>query len=272
MDAYVTAQFMRGEDRVTTATFQLHHNSLSHRHWVDVKGRNLYLGNGRVRHESYTIRQGPFQLLRLTSLQATKESEGTVADLEVGGKNHIEITVFRNREIFGEADSFRRYGPLDIGIDGMASHLEASKRGMLDEFLRVVAGERHGLLGTLESHRASITMLSLMYRAAARRLGGGNELLRMPSIFDPVNQKSSSKVDSLAEDEGNGGDGGISVQVLQGATYYTQFYAEELKSQVFSAEESEGLYLELGKRQAMIDIRATQRGSRELSTLPRRVI
>jgi predicted dehydrogenase len=184
MDAFVTAQFLRGRDRMTTATLQLHHNSLSHRFWLDVGDRNLYQGNGRLRHESYTIRQGPFQIVRLSSLQAAKESRGLDADFDVGGKNHIEITVFRNREIFGAKDSFRRYGSRDLGCDwGMASHLEASKRGMLDEFLRVVEGERDNLRGTLASHRPSIAMLSLIYRAAARRLGGSVDLLRAPFSF-----------------------------------------------------------------------------------------
>jgi hypothetical protein len=184
MDAYVTAQFMRGSDAVTTATLQLHHNSLCHRLWVDVGDRNLYQGNGRLRHESYTIRQGPFQIVRISSLQASKEPSSPDADLELGGKNHIEVLVFRNREIFGPEQMFRRYGPLDLGLDlEMSSHLESAKRGMLDEFLRVVSGDRSSLVGALPSHRPAITLLSLIYRAAARRLSGSVELLRAPFSF-----------------------------------------------------------------------------------------
>ncbi|HEU0033971.1 MAG TPA: Gfo/Idh/MocA family oxidoreductase [Kofleriaceae bacterium] len=187
MDVFAIAQFTRRGDAVTTATFQLQHNSLSHRGWVDVGDRNLYMGNGRLRHESYVIRQGPFQLIRLHSLQARKESFGTAVDTQVGGNNHIEVLVFRNREIFGHADSFRHYkaDELDLGLEtGLPTHLQACKRTMLDEFLRVVSGDSSQLVGSLESHMSSIKVMSTLYRAAARRLAGNSEVLRVPFSFE----------------------------------------------------------------------------------------
>lgn len=188
VDAFVTAQFLRGADAVTTATIQLQHNSLSHRGWVDVGDRNLYQGNGRLRHEHYVVRQGPFQMIRLTSLQSTKASQGARADLETGGKNHLEIFVFRNRELFGEAEAFRRYGPEELELDlvTFGSHLEAAKRLLLDEFIRVVSGERLPVASSLRSHAPSIALLSRIYRAAARRLTGGPPLARAPYTFAPA--------------------------------------------------------------------------------------
>lgn len=185
MDAFITAQFLRAGDPVTTTTIELLHNAINHRGWVDVEDRNLYQGNGRLRHESYVIRQGPFQAIRLVSLQASKEDQQYPSSEEVGGKNHIEVYVFRNREIFGAAEAFRRYGPKDLNLEftGLGSHLESAKRRLLDEFICIVQGHAKQVTSDLLAHEPSIRILSLMYRAASRRLSGKSAVVREPFTF-----------------------------------------------------------------------------------------
>jgi hypothetical protein len=131
------------------------------------------------------IRQGPFQLIRLFSLQASKEDHQSLSSEEVGGKNHIEVHVFRNREIFGAEGAFRKYGPKDLKVEVsiLGSHLESAKRLLVDEFLRVIREDDYEVASGLPSHEASVRVLSLIYRAAARRLSGEAATLRTAFTF-----------------------------------------------------------------------------------------
>lgn len=186
MDAFCTAQIRRGGDTMTTATIQLQHNSFCHRGWVDTGGQNLYQGNGRLRHESYTIRQGPFQLIRFLSFQASKATEAHIPETGPGGKNHVELQVFRNRAFFGDDDMFRRYefADLDLELSVLGSHLESAKRLMMREFLDLVHGVTTSVASGLRDHDASIRFLSAMYRSAARHLAGQPGLVEFPFTLE----------------------------------------------------------------------------------------
>ena len=83
---------------VAVANFNVNllHNGFAGRTWVS-PGEDLYKGNGRIKHESYNIQQGPFQNIQIHAYQAyDKHDENNGQEDYLGGKNHFDIYVFRN--------------------------------------------------------------------------------------------------------------------------------------------------------------------------------
>ena len=55
---------------VTNITLNLIHNGFSRRSWLNSNMKDLYKGNGRVRHEYHNIEQGCLQNIQIHSYQS----------------------------------------------------------------------------------------------------------------------------------------------------------------------------------------------------------
>ena len=106
IEAFSNLQFKKGNKVMTNVSINLTHNGFARRDWVTAEGRDLYKGNGRVRHEYHIIEQGPFQCIHFHSYQS-KEVDPTLKNnlYEVGGEYHLDIFVFRNSSIIGGSGS-----------------------------------------------------------------------------------------------------------------------------------------------------------------------
>ena len=96
LDAYIVLQLMRGRDVVTTSSINLQQNSYSGRGWFDLPD-DTYKGNGRVRHERVTIQVSHLLNIQVHSYQSHEQKETST----VGGKDHFDILIFRNKRLIG---------------------------------------------------------------------------------------------------------------------------------------------------------------------------
>ena len=79
----------------------LQHNGFGRRTWLQ-PGQDLYKGNGRVRHEMYEIKSGPFQTILVNSRQSSDRHDTFREDYaKLGGNGHFDIEVFQNCEMLG---------------------------------------------------------------------------------------------------------------------------------------------------------------------------
>lgn len=178
IDAFITCGFKRGTELITLGSINLLHNSFSQRGWADTHGRDPYKGNGRVRHESHYLVQGPFQALSLISYQSKEidpESENGLYD--VGGEYHFDLHVFRNHGLKPKWKSYEKISVADLGprtLSGRSrGHQEDAKREGVLSFLRRIGPEsEHPALSDLESHYRTVRLMSGVYKSnSLRRLG-----------------------------------------------------------------------------------------------------
>lgn len=118
------------------------HNGFSQRNWISAKGRDLYKGNGRVRHESYTIEQGPFQCIIVNSFQSHEIFKCDINPSSVGGEYHYDIHIFRNSTLFPD---FKPYELItmneikaQVDLKYSRGHQEDARRNCLEEFISAI--------------------------------------------------------------------------------------------------------------------------------------
>lgn len=155
---------------VTNITLNLMHNGFSRRAWM-LPHKNLYKGNGRVRHEYHNIQQGPLQNIQIHSYQSKDNHDfNTESDFSVGGNNHYDIYIYKNVGIIG--------GPLieiitakDIadqyGLDKTKVMNELARHAAINEFIEVIIGKRKGnnTKANLADHALSVQLMSMIYEA-----------------------------------------------------------------------------------------------------------
>lgn len=188
LDAFTSLAFKSGDDVITLGSINLVHNGFSQRNWVSAKGRDLYKGNGRVRHESHQIIQGPFQSILYLSYQGEEVDPAKDQDLwSFGGEYHLEIHVFRNDKLFPEWKNHERYGILDFGGPALGGasrgHQEDARRQSVLEFvacLHATGCEPRRLISDLDDHRRGVALMSGIYRSACRRRDGADPLVTIP--------------------------------------------------------------------------------------------
>lgn len=185
MDGFASFNFKRGEQTMTLVSTNLIHNSFSQRGWITTAGQNLYKGNGRVRHESYHIQQGPFQAIKLVSFQSQNNSS-TLEDnmFDIGGDHHLDIHIFRNSSLFPQWKHLQTLKICDFEIhtaDGIPlGHQGVAKRRGMTEYIRCISGQmsRDDISSDLFSHKKATVLLSGIYQSAAHRLSGENPVIR----------------------------------------------------------------------------------------------
>ncbi len=175
IDASAMIEFDRCGETVATASIRLHHNGFSRRTWLE-PGRDLYKGNGRVRHERHRIDNGPLQTIYIESYQANdKHGHSDEMDFKLGGNNHFDILVFRNTGPSGSHKPMEVIRLADLpstaGFDSGLLYNEQVKEACLREFLGFIAGDvgKSELRSSIEDHALTVRMMSMMYEANALR-------------------------------------------------------------------------------------------------------
>ncbi|MGZ3458077.1 MAG: Gfo/Idh/MocA family protein [Archangium sp.] len=183
LDAFSTIRLLEEGERVCHLSIHLLHNSFSRRDTLR-PGKNLYKGNGRVKHEHHSIQQGPFQNIQVHSYQSRAEhDENSVDEHAVGGNNHFDIYVFRNRGITGDERPLEviRMGDLEaragFGSERLAT--EQAKEAVVVEFLQFIRGElpSERVRSSIEDHRIPVRLMSAVYSSQVLQREGQNPLV-----------------------------------------------------------------------------------------------
>ncbi len=150
-------------------TINLMHNTFSRRDWVQ-PGKDLYKGNGRVKHEYHNIVQGPLQTIQIHSYQSNdKHDRSSNEDYNFGGNNHFDISIFRNNALTGETEPLQR-----ISIDALGSYdasrlvTELTKKTVVYEFVDIMDGIKkpEDSFSYFPTHAESTRMMSMIYQSA----------------------------------------------------------------------------------------------------------
>lgn len=174
-------------DAIANLSINLLHNGFAQRTWLP-PGKDLYKGNGRVKHEHHNIQQGPFQNIQIHSYQSSDRHDTTsTSDDDLGGSNHFDIYVFRNPIISKGEPALRVYKVADIlGIRELASqaHLtsEAAKHYITERFIGYLAGtvSKPELPSQIEDHRTATQIMSGLYKSHILRQLGTDCVVQMP--------------------------------------------------------------------------------------------
>lgn len=181
VDAHINFALKQEGKTITNINFSLLHNGVSKRSWI--KSRNdLYKGNGRIRHETHIVHQGPFQALYYVSYQSDQISnESLKGSGEIGGELHSDVYVFRNSKILGvdlpEFEVLHFGKRSDEGLKGYSrGHQEDARGECFKEFILAVKGEipKSKLRSSIEDHKVGVEFMSLAYQSAARKYNGKN--------------------------------------------------------------------------------------------------
>lgn len=185
IDAFISLAFKKNADILTLTSINLVHNGFAQRNWVTAEGRDLYKGNGRVRHESYYIEQGPFQAISVISYQS-KEVDPTTDDgiYDIGGEFHFDIHVFRNDKMFPKWKNYEKLSIKDLGIRAMEDksrgHQEDARREAILEFVSLIkGGKKKNATSDYLDHELATKLMYGIYKSAALRENNKNSLVNL---------------------------------------------------------------------------------------------
>ncbi len=183
-DSFSVVRLLNKGRNICNLSINLLHNSFSRRSWVE-PAKDLYKGNGRIKHQSYIIEQGPFQCIQIHNYQSKDKQEvNSISDYEVGGNNHFDIYVFRNEKMFGKNEVPMRVIRLKdlVAKDNDNSKLyhETAKNQAILEFLDYVKGKTKlsETTSNIDTYEVPVNIMSSIYRSHVRSSGGKNPLIR----------------------------------------------------------------------------------------------
>jgi hypothetical protein len=178
VDAFISLAFRRGGRVITLGSINLLHNGLSLRS-QPAADPDLYRGNGRLRHESHVIEQGPFQVIYIRSYRSGDRAR---APEEVGGQAHLELEVFRNSRLVPEWKGYERVQARGDGGEVWLDHQEMARKTAVEEYVRLANGELPpgSSRSDLRDHALSSAMLSGIYESMAARAEGSSPLITVP--------------------------------------------------------------------------------------------
>ena len=173
IDAFNNIIFKKGNNIITIASLNLIHNGFGQRHWLSNKGKDLYKGNGRIRHESHIIEQGPFQSIHFHSYQSYEvDPKRTKNIFKIGGEKHIDIYIFRNIMIFDKEFEIINIKELNENILKKRSrgHQEDARvKGFIEFIERMQSIKKSDFTSDLTSHFMSSVIFSGVYRSGAKQ-------------------------------------------------------------------------------------------------------
>lgn len=183
-DAFSTVRLLKDNKNICNISINLLHNSFSRRSWVE-PSKDLYKGNGRIKHQYYHIQQGPFQCIQIHNYQSNDRQENnTDADYKLGGNNHFDIYIFRNDRMFGEGTKSLEVLTLpDIAekdFSGSQLYHEAAKHRAVLQFLSTVVGDYdiNKVTTPLESYDVPVKIMSSIYKSNVNYRSGENPLIK----------------------------------------------------------------------------------------------
>jgi predicted dehydrogenase len=175
----------KNEEAIANFNVNLIHNGFAGRTWIK-PGEDLYKGNGRIKHESYNIQQGPFQNIQIHAYQATdKHDENNGSEDYLGGKNHFEIYVFRNPLLADNSKQPQVYSYKNI-IDIRCSNtesmisMECVKFKVVEEFADYLIGKRKKELinSQIEDHLIPVQIMSGIYSSNIMKQKDGSNIVK----------------------------------------------------------------------------------------------
>jgi hypothetical protein len=176
VDAFTNFVLKQKGRTLTVGSINLIHNGSSQRNWVTAHGKDLYKGNGRIKHESYYIVQGGFQAILYEAYQSTEDHDSNLTQIDkFGGKNHVDIHVFRNSKLFPQFQAHRLFTAHDISeklrngkIKGIQ---EESRTNCIVEFLDNICRPKplNQQTSNIVDHALGTTLLSSVYQSLVRR-------------------------------------------------------------------------------------------------------
>lgn len=183
-DAFSIIRLLKNKHNICNISINLLHNSFSRRAWPE-PSKDLYKGNGRIKHQFYHIQQGPFQCLQIHNYQSNDQQENnTVADFELGGNNHFEIYVFRNDRMFGgntkPLEVIKLPDLIESGYLGNQLYHEAAKYRAILEFIQSITGDYDIDKPTsgIASYDVPVKIMSAIYQSNARQLKRKNPIVK----------------------------------------------------------------------------------------------
>lgn len=184
IDAFSLIRLLKDNRNICNISINLLHNSFSRRSWM-LPNEDLYKGNGRVKHQSYYIQQGPFQTIQIHNYQANdKQDRNTVDDYKLGGNNHFDIYVFRNSRMFGEDEKpLQVYNLKDLDteniMDDSKLYHEIAKGPVIQEFIQFLTGNiaNEQLKSNITSHEVPVKIMSSIYASHVQQRNGNNPLV-----------------------------------------------------------------------------------------------
>jgi predicted dehydrogenase len=184
IDAFNSFAFKNKDRTITLGSINLAHNGFSQRGWLMTEGRDLYKGNGRLRHETHIIEQGPFQAIALNSFQSKEVDPNRKGDIyDVGGEYHFDMHVFRNSNMFAEWKAYERFSVKELNTNIMEGksrgHQEDAKREAILEFVRYLNGGEISPISDLGTHWRGVQLMYGVYKSATNRYLGKNPLVNI---------------------------------------------------------------------------------------------
>ena len=148
----------------------------------------MYKGNGRIKHESYNIQQGPFQNIQIHAYQATdKHDENNGNEDYLGGKNHFEIYVFRNPLVADKSKQPSVYSYKDIADIGCSNTestitMEMVKFEVVKEFADYLIGirKKEAVNSQIEDHVIPVQIMSGIYSSNILKQKEGSNIVKLP--------------------------------------------------------------------------------------------
>ncbi|MDD3046516.1 MAG: Gfo/Idh/MocA family oxidoreductase [Bacteroidales bacterium] len=182
IDCFSNISFMKKNKVITLASINLIHNGFSQRGWISAKGRDLYKGNGRVRHESHYIEQGPFQAISFISYQGKEVDPNSLDGVyDVGGEYHLDIHVFRNNIFNPSWKNYEKISTKDLNINIMEGfsrgHQEDARRYCIINFLEQINDPKKKSESSIINHKKSVLLMSGAYQSMCKSFQGENPLI-----------------------------------------------------------------------------------------------
>lgn len=155
---------------IANININLVHNGFAGRTWIK-PGDDLYKGNGRIKHESYHIQQGPFQSIQIHAYQGCdKHDLNNGLEDYLGGKNHFDVHVFRNPlltdgqhqpSVYKLTDMFEK--PNKESESNIM--MEQVKFKVVKEFVDFIEGkiDKNDVTSQIKDHRTSVQIMSGVY-------------------------------------------------------------------------------------------------------------
>lgn len=188
LDAVAQLTFCKERDPVMLAQISMSSNGYSLRTQL-APSKDQYKGSGRVKHEAYEIKCGPFQSIYIES-RSIKDSDEPCSpgDYQVGANNHFEMRIFRNHELTGHPLPLEVLHLADLaddaGYDHTKLYTEQAKENMVLEFVRSIKGELlpSELTSNIDDHQLPVEIMSAMYSSHIRYQARDNPLVSVRGV------------------------------------------------------------------------------------------
>lgn len=170
LDSYSILQFKHKDNIVATANLNMLHSGFSRRASAEL-AKDVYKGNGRVRHERINIQVGPILNIQIHSYQSyeIKDSNYSKKEIEPGGLDHFDIYIFRNSDLIGGKpfERIRVSNRSRINRKTHMGHNEEAREKCTVDWLQGNESENDVL-----KHKLSNLVLSILYRCSAKEKAG----------------------------------------------------------------------------------------------------